>query len=451
MAPRPADAVALPTVALRDRLAQGALRPTEVARTCLDRIRAAEPQVRAWAWLDEDHVLAQAERLEAQRRSGVPVGPLYGLPVGVKDIVDTRGIPTCNGTPTDAGRVPDRDAWVIARLRAAGAVMMGKTVTTEMAYMHPGPTTNPANPAHTPGGSSQGSAAAVAAGMVPLGIGTQTGGSVIRPAAFCGVVGFKPTFGRIPRTGILMQSPTLDTVGVFARDVAGAALLAEALWGHDPADRATEPLPPPRLVETALSRAPVAPTFARVHLPAEDAAHPDMRDAMAELVADLGDLCFETGLPAAFDRAAEWREVINLAEMARYYDAPARRAGEALSPVLRAAMDRGRAITARDYLAALDWPAILAAGIDEILERADAILCPAAPGPAPQGLDSTGSAIFNGLWTMTGHPAVTLPLFTAGNGLPMGVQLVGRRGDDARLLRSANWLAARMAEAQPEG
>ena len=233
----------LGAVEMRDRLASGALRAVDLVEACLARIAALEPEVGAWAWLDGDHALQQAQRLDQWRQSGKPLGPLHGLPVGLKDIIDTKGIPTENGTPIDAGRVPAEDAWIVARLRAARPGRRSAFSPGCCAFMHPGKTRNPHNSAHTPGGSSQGSAAAVAAGMVPLSIGTQTGGSVIRPASFCGIVGLKPSFGLIPRTGILPQSPFLDTVGVFARSVADCALLADVLVGHDPADRATSPIP----------------------------------------------------------------------------------------------------------------------------------------------------------------------------------------------------------------
>lgn len=440
----------LGAVALRDRLASGALRAVDLVRACLDRIAELEPQIGAWAWIDEGHALAQAQRLDQWRQSGRSLGPLHGLPVGLKDIIDTKGIPTENGSPIDAGRVPSEDAWIVARLRTAGAVILGKTVTTEGAYLQPGKTRNPHDPDHTPGGSSQGSAAAVAAGMVPLAVGTQTGGSVIRPAAFCGVVGLKPSFGLIPRTGILTQSPSLDTVGVFARSVADCALLAEAIAGHDPADRATEPLPAPRLLDTALTAPPVTPVFAFLKPPGWDQANPQTIAAVQELAALLGDQCFEVDIPGLEDAAAIRRR-INLAEMAKCYYALERRGRDRMSEILRSAMDEGKAVLARDYLAALDWRQVLNAGMEPVFARCDAILCPAAPGPAPRGLAETGDAIFNGLWTLTGMPAITLPVFTADNGLPMGIQLVGRRGDDARLLRTARWLAAHLETSGHEG
>ena len=432
-------------LALRDGLAAGSLRAVEVTEAAIARIREAEPEIQAWAWFDPEFARHQARALDAHRATGRPIGPLHGLPVGVKDIVDTARIPTENGTPIDAGRVPVADAAVVEKLKAAGAVIMGKTVTTELALFNPSRTRNPANPGHTPGGSSAGSAAAVAAGMVPLAIGTQTAGSVIRPAAFCGTVGFKPSFGSISRRGVLAQAPTLDTVGVLAGDVAGAALLADALFGHDPNDRATSPAPPPRLLEVARAAPPLPPVFAFVRTAYWDRASDETRSAFDELAQLLGERCFVIDLPAPFAEADAIRQCIQFAELAKCYYGYARRGADLLSPGMRGAIERGNATPVRDYIAALDWRDVLNAGLDQIFTRADVILTPAAPGPAPAGLDSTGDPIFNGLWTLAGTPAVTLPLFETESGLPMGAQLVGRRGDDARLLRVASWLAAFVA------
>lgn len=435
----------LGAVELRDRLARGALRAADLAEACLARIAATDSELRAWAWIDPDHARAGARALDAYRATGRPIGPLHGLPVGIKDIVDTAGIPTENGTVLDAGRVPDADAAIVSRLRAAGALVMGKTVTTELAFLNPAPTRNPANPAHTPGGSSSGSAAAVAAAQVPLAIGTQTAGSVIRPASFCGTVGFKPSFGAISRTGVLTQSPHLDTIGVFAADVPGAAMLADALFGHDARDPATTPAPPPRLLETTLAGPPLPPAFALVRPPGWDDADPDMRAGLGEIAELLGAQAFEAPLPEAFAEADAARRRIQCAELAKCYFGYERRGRDALSAPLRDAIDTGKAMAARDYIGALDWSAILNAGLDPILDRCDAIIAPAAPGPAPLGLDSTGDPIFNGLWTLAGVPAVTIPALASARGLPIGVQLVGRRGDDARLLRTAHWLMQRLA------
>ena len=430
-----------PSVALlRERLASGALDAITLVEGYIARIEAREPDVGAWAWFDPEFVRAQARTMDEHRRAGRPLGRLHGLPVGIKDIIDTARIPTANGCARDAGRVPVRDAFVVERLKKEGAIIMGKTVTTELAFMHPGKTANPHDLGRTPGGSSQGSAAAVADGMVPLAIGTQTGGSVIRPAAYCGVTGYKPTFGAIPRRGILTQSPSLDTVGVFASDPAGAALLAEVLFGYDAGDAATHSEPAPAVFAVATSKPPLTPVFGFVRPPGWESADPQLRDAFGELVEALGDQAFEIPLPSLFNTAADQRTLINFAEMSYHYYPYWRDAGDALGKVTRDAIERGNATLARDYLSALDMPKLLNAALDEMLARCDAILCPAATGPAPEGLETTGDPIFNGLWTLCGTPCISLPLLTSQEGLPMGVQLVGARSNDARLMRTAQWL-----------
>ena len=430
---------------VRDFIANGMITARAHAEALIARIETFDPDIHAFAHFDADHLRAQADRADARRQAGALLGPLHGVPVAVKDVIDTADAPTQNGAALDRGRRPSADAAVIARLRAAGALVMGKTTTCELAFLHPSATRNPAAPDRTPGGSSSGSAAAVAAGLAPLALGTQTGGSVIRPASFCGVVGFKPSFGAIARRGVLKQSPSLDTVGVFSRDVGGAALLAEACIGADPDDPSDARPGASGLYATAVSAPPVAPIFAWVDLPGFARASDDMRAALAELLQDLQEAVFTTTLPRLYNDAATFRARLNDAEMAYHYRAYAERGWDLLSFETRAAIERGRAISAADYLAARDMRAVLAAGLDEILSRCDAILTPAALGAAPQGLGSTGDSIFNGLFTFTGHPAVTLPLLLDCDGAPMGVQLVGRRGDDARLLRAARWLEARFA------
>ena len=265
---------------------------------------------------------------------------------------------------------------------------MGKTVTTELGSMHPRKTRNPHDLSRTPGGSSSGSAAAVAAGMVALAIGTQTNGSVIRPASFCGVVGFKPSFGTIPRTGILPQAPSLDTVGVFARTVEDAALLADALAGHDPADSATQLVPPPRLLETARTDPPVTPAIAFVKGPAWNQADPETQEGFAELADSLGAACEEVVLPEMFDEAARAALALMRVGIARHYRSYLERGREQLSNSMREAIEDGLRITAVDHMAALDWQPALNAGLEQLFGRYDAIVTPAAPGEAPAaGLD----------------------------------------------------------------
>jgi Asp-tRNA(Asn)/Glu-tRNA(Gln) amidotransferase A subunit family amidase len=441
-----ADLIALE---MRARLERGALRASDLMEAHLSRIALKEPEIGAFAFHDADLARAAAAAADRQRGTGRPVGPLHGLPVGVKDTIDTADMPTGNGTPLDAGRRPGRDAVVVRRLRAAGAIVIGKTVTAELAFFHPGKTRNPRNLEHTPGGSSSGSAAAVAAGMAPLAVGTQTAGSVIRPASFCGVVGFKPTHGLIPRTGILVQAPALDTVGVFARTVTDAALLADTLAGHDPGDTATRIEPPPRLLDTALTEPPVTPAIAFVKSPAWELAEEATRGGFAELTEALGSACTEVQLPDIFREGARALRTLMVAGFARHLRPWYDRGKDALSETLRGAIEEGMKVTAVDYLEALDWQGALNQGLEQLFERFDAILTPAAPGEAPKGLASTGNPAFNGLWTLCGVPAVTLPLLEGPNGLPMGVQVVGRRREDGRLLRTARWLNGAVGQESP--
>ncbi len=438
--------IELSATAALQKIRRGEITSAELVEACLERIEEREDAVQAWAFLDADTVRAQAKALDEYRASGRPLGPLHGLPVALKDIIDTKGIPTENGTVLDAGRVPDDDAVLVSQLIAAGANIMGKTVATELAYFTPGKTRNPHDPARTPGGSSSGSAAAVAAGMVPLAVGTQTAGSIIRPAAFCGIVGFKPSRDLISRRGVLCQAHTLDTVGVFARSVPDAALIAETLAAFDPQSGET-PRPAPPLLATAESDPPVPPAFAFVKQPAWDKADADTNDGFAEIVELLGEQCEEIALPAPFDQALEIHQRIQLTELAKHFSRYSSKGRDRLSEKMLAAMDEGAGTLARDYLAALDWIGVYNAGLDEIFDSFDAIITPAAPGEAPADLTQTGDPAFCSIWTLTGVPAVTLPLLAGANGMPMGVQLVGPAGDDARLLRTARWLALKLSQA----
>jgi Asp-tRNA(Asn)/Glu-tRNA(Gln) amidotransferase A subunit family amidase len=276
--------------------------------------------------------------------------------------------------------------------------------------------------------------------MVPLAIGTQTFGSVIRPASFCGVVGFKPTFGLISRAGARLLAPALDTVGIFARTVSDAALLADALAGHDPADPDTRLLPPPRMLEVAETEPPLTPAIAFVKTPMWDEAEPATQEGLAELVEALGKACTEVTLPDVFKEWAVAQRAVMQAGMARNLEPYYRRGKDRLSAPLRSLLEDGSKVTAVDYLAGLDWRKALNNGLEQLFDHYDAILTPAAPGEAPTGLGATGNPIFNGLWTFCGVPAVTLPLLQGPTGLPVGVQLVGRGGEDGRLLRTARWL-----------
>jgi len=428
-------------------ISDGALSAEQLVEACLGRIKEVDPAIEAWAYLDPEHARAQARAADAQRARGEATGPLHGIPVGIKDIFDTADMPTEDGSVLHAGRSPTEDSAAVAMLRAAGAVIMGKTVTTELATYSPGKTRNPHNSAHTPGGSSSGSAAAVASGMVPLALGSQTNGSVIRPAAFCGVFGFKPTHGLIPRSGVLKLSRTLDHIGVFARSIEDVALICESLVGYDSADPDTRPRARPPFQRVAAEDPPLTPVLAFARTPLWERTDEDLREAFAELVDHLGDRVFELDLPATTGQALDWHRCIMEAEMAVNLDVEWTQGRDRLSESLRGQLDRGRSVSALAYQQTLARIPMINAGFEEIFERCDAILTPAAPGTAPAGLDATGDPSFCTLWTLAGMPSITLPLMQGSNGLPLGVQLVGPRGGDSRLLRTAHWLVRAATDA----
>ncbi len=427
-------------VALAQAIRKGEITVEEAIRASLDRIERVENEVQAWAFLDPEYALEQARRADCLLRDGQGIGPLHGVPVGIKDIFDTGDMPTENGTPLHAGRHPTEDAMAVSLLRQAGAILLGKTVTTELAVYGPGKTRNPLDPRRTPGGSSSGSAAAVAAAMAPLALGTQTNGSVIRPASYCGVVGYKPSYGTISRRGVLKQSHPLDQVGVFARTVEDAALLAQALTAFDDGDPAMRPSARPDLVQATAADSALAPRFAFVRTPVWDQAAEDTRQAFAELCERLGPHVQEVKLPPVFDRSVDWHRAIMEADLAKSFAFEYVRGKEHLSSSLRQMIERGEQVLPVDYNRAVEQVPILNKALASIFTSFDVILTPATMSVAPVGLESTGSPIFCTIWTLCGTPAITLPILRGSGGMPMGVQLVAERGADARLLRTAGWL-----------
>jgi Asp-tRNA(Asn)/Glu-tRNA(Gln) amidotransferase A subunit family amidase len=358
-------------------------------------------------------------------------------------------MPTEDGTVLHAGRRPEEDATAVARLREAGAIILGKTVTTELAVYSPGKTRNPHDPERTPGGSSSGSAAAVAALMAPLAIGTQSNGSTIRPASYCGVYGYKPSHGLISRHLVLQQSRPLDQVGVFARTIEDAALVAEQMMAFDDHDPDTRPRARPALRKTADEDPPVAPRLAFVKTAVWDQADEDTKEAFAELVAHLGENAGGFELPDMFRETVSLHRTIMEADLARSFEQEYARGKERLSPVLREMIERGQKVLAVEYSRALGQVPAFLRELDKVFEWHDAIITPATTGEAPVGLESTGSPVFCTLWTLCGMPAITLPLLQGSHGMPMGVQLVGAKGDDARLLRTARWLANFAGDPRP--
>lgn len=444
MRPLPVVApLALSVTQAAEAIREGRLTSSALVDACLARIAAREAEVGAWEHLDPDLARAQALEADAQSAAGAAVGPLHGVPLGIKDIFDTAGLPTENGSPVFAGRRPERDAACVAALRTAGAVILGKTVTTELALLTPARTRNPRNLEHTPGGSSAGSAAAVADGMVPGALGSQTAGSIIRPASFCGVIGFKPTLGLIPRSGVLMQSHTLDTVGVYGRSVEDVALLTDCMAAFEPDEASSFRRGRPGLLGTARARPPMPPRLAFVRTPAWEAAHPDARVAILGLVQRLGESAAEIDIPMLAE-AIDWQRTVQLAENAHYYGALLDENPGLISPGLTQRLQAGRAVDAQTYLRAITSREPAYRNVTAALKGRSAVITLAALGPAPRGLQSTGDPVMNGVWTYLGMPAISLPLLTV-EGLPVGVQLVGQRHDDARLLRTARWLFEQVA------
>lgn len=417
-----AEAWRMTATEARAAMAAGRLTPVALMESCLARVAEREPSVRAFAWLDPDHALAQARRADPSR-------PLGGLPIGVKDVIETADMPTQNNSPIWAGYRPRGDAACVAWARAAGAVVMGKTVTTEFATRHPGPTRNPANLAHTPGGSSSGSAAAVADGFVPLAFGTQTAGSIIRPAAYCGVVGYKPTYGMISRMGMKIMADSLDTMGCMARSVADVALFAGTLSNRDLGDPDKAPGSAPRI---GLCRSPSWKAAA----PETQALMERVGAALAKASAKVSD----HALPERFAALEEAHPIIMNGESARSIGWELTTHRHLVSAALREKLEPMMDLPGETLEAALATAKGCIDGFPAAMEGLDVLVTPSAPGEAPEGIGWTGDPAFNYLWTTLRVPCVTVPAGTGPKGLPLGIQIVGRMGEDRAVLAWARWV-----------
>ncbi len=420
---------------------EGAVSPGAIAAAALERIDALDGRLKAWATIDRVAVEVEAALLDREARAGAFRGPLHGVPIGVKDIYDVAGLPTRANASFLADAPPAaRDAAAVAALRRAGALILGKTATTTFAMGDPAETVNPWNAAHTPAGSSSGSAAAVAAAMVPAALGTQTAGSVLRPASFCGIVGLKPSFGRVSRDGVIPFAWSLDTLGPLTRTVADAALLLGVMtrpdWQYEPDAGAAGAAPRLGFVPRLFPR--------RLHSEMER-----MLASAASRFAGAGARVDEVALPAEFDVALEAHHVIMTVEGAAFHS---RTYGEHLHeypPRLRTLVEAGLLLPATAYLEAQRVRADLFRRTLPLWQRFDALLVPAAAGQAPEGLDFTGDPSFNAPWTMFGLPAITLPGGRDAQGLPLGLQLVGRPRADEALLRVAAWCEGVLGPAVP--
>ena len=427
------------------RIRAGDLTSLKLTEACLARIEQREEALQAWAYLDADLARAQAQAADDALAAGGPRSALHGVPVGIKDIIDTADMPTESGTPHFAGRRPERDAHCVALLRDAGAVILGKTVTTELASLAPSKSRNPVNPAHSPGGSSAGSGAAVGGGMVPLALGTQTGGSVIRPASFCGVHGLKPTLGFISRRGVTLQSHTLDTVGVYGRSLDDLALISDVLGAFDPDDDVAYPRGAARLGQAVAEAAPSGGyRIGFWKTPVWDRAEPRAQAAIEDFAGGLGPACREIAFGGGIEWISEDHQCVMSGENAHYYGPLYDKDKSLLTEQMRGRLEAAFAVSARQYLDAVNRREVHYEEVAAALDESDAILCLSSAGPAPEGFATTGDAIFNGLWTFLGVPCVSLPLLTV-DGMPMGVQLVGKRREEDKLLRVAKWVEGQVA------
>ena len=405
-------------------IAAGEITSLALVEACLARIESRDALVGAWSYVDANASLAAARDADAARAEGRPLGRLHGVPVGIKDIFDTADMPTECGSELYRGRQPDTDAAAVAALRQAGAVIAGKTVTAELALSAPGHTANPLDLRRTPGGSSSGSAAAVADCMVPLAVGSQTTGSVIRPASYCGIYGFKPSFGSIATDGMHLLSEPLDHVGVFARHLDDIALIAEVLMPASARIGATE-VPAADTLRIGVVRSPVwqqADSDARARFDAW-AGHHGLGEAV-----ELGD---------ELDDAVDCQRTILDASLAASLGGHYGRHPQRMKAITRARVRSGLTIAASTFIHAMARVERQRARVAEILDEFDALATLAAPGEAPLGQGSTGNAVFSAIWTLLGVPAVSVPLLTGENDLPIGVQLIGARNADAHLLAIA--------------
>ncbi len=411
----------------------------EVCQQYTERIKKFEKDIKAWAHFDKKVLIEKASESDEYRKSGKPVGPLHGVPIAVKDIVGTVDMPTECGTVIRKGKSYSQNAEIIDLLHAAGAIVMGKTATSELAYLSPPKTTNPHDYSRTPGGSSSGSAASVASFMAPLSIGSQTGGSIIRPASYCGVVGYKPSYGLISRNGVLRTSYSLDQIGVFGRTVEDVALLAKVLIKKDQLDSATIYYSAENILEETKKGPLFEPKFIFYKTDYWKIIDKKSREAFEYFIKSFKNIeVYDT--PSYFKDIHKYHQIIHETDLANNFAIYYKKYKTKLSKYMQTAIAKGNKYSAKEYAEAIDFKKQSYESYQEVFEDYHGVLTPSSPGVAPKGLKSTGTAEFNKVWSYLGTPCISLPLLEGENNLPLGVQMVGDRYDDHRFLGVARWL-----------
>ena len=436
--PEPYD---LSLVEAASQVREGTLSPVALAESLLARIDALDGDLQAWVTIDREGVLAAAQEREAEVERGGLLGPIHGVPVGLKDIFYTAGMLTACGSRVYADFVPDFDATSVSNIKAAGGIILGKAVTTEFATSDPSPTHNPWNLEHTPGGSSSGSSAAVAARMVPAALGSQTGGSTCRPAAYNGIVGLKPTYGRISRYGVVPVSWSLDHVGILTRTVADAALMLTVLSGEDENDPGSlcQPVPDFGALMAEYDRPPrigLVRQYYQDYATAEIWAH---TEEVADQLAEAGAEVEEIALPDSFAQVHSLQRIVMNVDCAGFHEANHRARAADYGPRIRAGIEMGRIIPTTTYLKAQRLRRQFRTDMNDMASRVDVVMTPATPAPAPRDLNTTGDAAFQSPWTAAGLPTVVVPTGLSELGMPMAVQFGGPWAEEGRVLGAAQW------------
>ena len=433
------DIFSLKVEELAAKIKDAQISSVEICERYIERINKFEKDIKAWAYFDKKVLLEKASEADDHRKSGKPLGPLHGIPVAVKDIIGTVDMPTECGTVIRKGKSYSQNAEIVDLLLNAGAIVMGKTATSELAYLGPPKTTNPHDYSRTPGGSSSGSAASVASFMAPLSIGSQTGGSIIRPASYCGVVGYKPSYGLISRNGVLKTSNTLDHIGVFGRTVEDVALLAKILIKKDKHDPATIHYSAEKILEETKKGPLFEPKFIFYKTDFWKIIDKKSRESFEYFIKSFKNIeVFDT--PSYFKDIHKYHQIIHETDLANNFSVYYKKYKSKLSKFMQSAIAKGNKYTAEEYAEAIDFKKQSYESYQEVFEDYHGVITPSSPGVAPKGLTNTGTAEFNKVWSYLGTPCISLPLLEGENKLPLGVQLVGDRYDDHRFLGVAKWL-----------